>query len=71
MYGHLLPLIDEIDDRELYDAVEQIYLASCVPLKKSDSSSTNGKTGVPDFDCLSSSLRDIDYIANTMKNSHG
>ena len=27
VYGHLLPLIDEIDDRELYDAVEQIYLA--------------------------------------------
>jgi len=27
VYGQLLPLLEEIDDRELYDAVEQIYLA--------------------------------------------
>ena len=27
IYGELLPLLDEIADRELYDAVEQIYLA--------------------------------------------
>ena len=27
IYGELLPLLEEISDRELYDAVEQIYLA--------------------------------------------
>jgi hypothetical protein len=27
VYGELLPLLEEISDRELYDAVEQIYLA--------------------------------------------
>ncbi|MBS72704.1 MAG: hypothetical protein CMA91_00400 [Euryarchaeota archaeon] len=27
VYGELLPLLEEIADRELYDAVEQIYLA--------------------------------------------
>ncbi|MGB0464066.1 MAG: hypothetical protein ACPGSV_06730 [Candidatus Poseidoniaceae archaeon] len=27
VYGQLLPLLEEIDNRELYDAVEQIYLA--------------------------------------------
>ena len=27
IYGEILPLLEEIADRELYDAVEQIYLA--------------------------------------------